>query len=74
MNRREAFLPLESRKRLQQAYAVRMERVLQDFSGGCDFDNVSRIHDGHLLAQVSDDREVVTDNQHRQIDLAIEFF
>ena len=54
-----------------QALCVRVLRVAEQFLHRCFLDNLTRVHDGYSVGDGCDDREVVGDQEHCHLALAL---
>src|SRR5881296_206628 len=60
------------RERADQIFRVRMLRVLVDVADAPAFHDLPGVHDRHRVARLRHDAEVVGDQDHREVELALE--
>src|SRR5437879_3678701 len=70
--RRQGLRALDVRERADQVFRVRVFRVLVDVSHAPPLDDLPGIHDRHRVARLRHDAEVVGNQDHREIELALE--
>src|SRR6267143_2950202 len=68
---RDKLLPwtLDARESAQQTLRVRMQWFCEDGLCISVLDDLASVHDSKLLTGLCDDREVVADEDHREIEL-----
>jgi hypothetical protein len=63
----------ETRRSAQQAFGIRMPRMLQHFADGTFFDDAAGVHDGDAIGNLRDDAEIVGDEEQRKLEFATQF-
>src|SRR5687768_12964158 len=58
----------------KQRLRIRMLRVIVQFVGRPDLDDLAEVHHGHAVADMPDHREVVRDEQVRQVEFSLKIF
>src|SRR6266705_3011811 len=73
-NRGEAYSgSLDAGKSFDQTLSVRVQGFIEYGVSVTIFHNSPRVHDGYFFASLRNDRQVVTDHDHREIELVFEF-
>src|SRR2546426_10149844 len=70
--RRQGLRALDVRERPDQVFRVRVFRVLVDVPHAAALHDLPGVHDRHRVARLRHDAEVVGDQDHREIELALE--
>src|SRR5215212_4403380 len=63
--------PLDARDRIQQCSAVRVPRIVEQFDGVGDLDDLAGIHHRGAIGPTRHDTEVVGDEDHRHAELGL---
>ena len=58
--------------RVHQSLSVRMERLFEQFSSRGGFDDLTSVHDSHVVGEVANDAEIMSNEQDGHAELFLE--